>query len=106
MATENRPYLDLPAPVAPPKPRAAASLIVLRDSHRGNVTEADIVAWAREHMAVYKYPRTVEFADALPRNASGKLMWRTLQAEQDAHDKTSSVLLNFSYECFSFSNEM
>ena len=38
MATENRPYLELPpqAPDAPPpKPRAAASLIVLRDSPRG-----------------------------------------------------------------------
>ena len=35
MSTENRPYLDLPAPKEPPKPRAAASLIVLRDSPRG-----------------------------------------------------------------------
>ena len=35
MSTENRPYLDLPTPVAEPKPRAAATLIVLRDSPRG-----------------------------------------------------------------------
>ena len=35
MTTENRPYLDLPAPKEPPKPRQAASLIVLRDSPRG-----------------------------------------------------------------------
>lgn len=62
------------------------AVIVLRDSHKGSVTEEQVVAWAREHMAVYKYPRTVEFADALPRNASGKLMWRTLQAQQDAQD--------------------
>ena len=62
------------------------AVIVLRDSHKGGVTEEQVVAWAREHMAVYKYPRTVEFAEALPRNASGKLMWRTLQALQDAQD--------------------
>jgi fatty-acyl-CoA synthase len=48
--------------------------------------EGDIIAWAKEHMAAYKYPRTVELAEALPRNASGKVMWRTLQAQQDAKD--------------------
>jgi fatty-acyl-CoA synthase len=37
-------------------------------------------------MAAYKYPREVEFVSALPRNASGKLMWRTVQAQQDAKD--------------------
>lgn len=62
------------------------AVIVLRDSHRGHISEAQIVAWARDRMSVYKVPRTVAFVDALPRNASGKLMWRTLQAEQDAQD--------------------
>jgi acyl-coenzyme A synthetase/AMP-(fatty) acid ligase len=37
-------------------------------------------------MAAYKYPRIVEFALSLPRNASGKLMWRTLQTQQDQQD--------------------
>jgi fatty-acyl-CoA synthase len=30
-------------------------------------------------MAAYKAPRLVEFAEALPRTPSGKLMWRALQ---------------------------
>ena len=31
-----------------------------------------------------KIPRIVEFADALPKSATGKVMWRRLQEEQDA----------------------
>ena len=33
-----------------------------------------IVAWARDHMANYKVPRRVEVVDALPLNASGKVL--------------------------------
>mgnify|MGYP001403954065 CR=1 FL=1 len=36
--------------------------------------EAGIVAWAREHMANYKAPRYVELVDALPMNASNKVL--------------------------------
>ncbi len=59
------------------------AVVVLRQSHKGQVKEEDIVAWCRENMAVYKVPRTVQFVDALPKSGSGKVMWRTLQeAEQ------------------------
>ena len=30
-------------------------------------------------MAAYKYPRVVQFVDALLKSVSGKVMWRTLQ---------------------------
>jgi fatty-acyl-CoA synthase len=70
----------------PYRGESVKAVIVLRQSHLGQVQPEDIMAWAREHMAVYKYPRAVEFVQALPRNASGKVMWRTLQAEQDARD--------------------
>ncbi|MBK0394122.1 long-chain fatty acid--CoA ligase [Ramlibacter algicola] len=55
------------------------AVVVLRPDHKGKVTEEDIVAWCRENMAVYKVPRIVQFADALPKSGSGKVMWRTLQ---------------------------
>jgi fatty-acyl-CoA synthase len=58
------------------------AVVVLRPSHRGQVTEQDIVAWCRDHMAVYKAPRIVEFVDALPKSGSGKVMWRLLQEAQ------------------------
>jgi fatty-acyl-CoA synthase len=46
--------------------------------------EQELVAWARTQMAAYKVPRKVEFIDALPRTASGKLMWRALQEKEFA----------------------
>ena len=55
------------------------AVVVLRASHKGQVSEADIIDWCRENMAVYKIPRTVQFVDALPKSGSGKVMWRTLQ---------------------------
>ncbi len=60
------------------------AVVVLRATYRGLVSEADIVAWCREHMAVYKVPRVVQFVDALPKSGSGKVMWRALQEAEGA----------------------
>jgi len=38
------------------------------------LTEDDVVAFARERLANFKVPRSVEFVDALPRNLSGKVL--------------------------------
>jgi acyl-CoA synthetase (AMP-forming)/AMP-acid ligase II len=40
---------------------------------------ADIIAWARERIAGYKAPKSVDFIDALPRNPSGKVLRRELR---------------------------
>jgi len=55
------------------------AVVVLRAQAKGNVTEDDIINWCKEHMAAYKYPRVVQFVDALPKSGSGKVMWRALQ---------------------------
>ena len=61
------------------------AVVVLRPSHRGQVSEQEIIDWCRQNMAVYKVPRIVQFTDALPKSGSGKVMWRTLQeAERQA----------------------
>ncbi len=60
------------------------AVIVLRPDAAGQVSEQDIIAWSREHMAAYKHPRLVEFVDALPRSGSGKLMWRLVQEQENA----------------------
>ena len=59
------------------------AVVVLRASHVGQVSEQAIIDWCREHMAVYKAPRLVQFVAALPKSGSGKVMWRQLQ-EQEA----------------------
>ena len=66
------------------------AVVVLKPSARGNVTEEDIIDWTRGEMAAYKYPRIVEFVDALPKSGSGKIMWRALQ-EQEARRGTSAA---------------
>jgi fatty-acyl-CoA synthase len=58
------------------------AVIVLREAARGQTSAEDIIAWSREHMAAYKVPRLVEFADALPKSGSGKVMWRLLQEKE------------------------
>lgn len=60
------------------------AVVVLRPSHKGQVSEQDIIDWCREHMAVYKVPRVVQFVDALPKSGSGKVMWRALQEAEQA----------------------
>jgi acyl-CoA synthetase (AMP-forming)/AMP-acid ligase II len=45
------------------------------------LAEADVLAFCRERLANYKVPRRVVFRDALPRNASGKVLKRVLKEE-------------------------
>jgi acyl-CoA synthetase (AMP-forming)/AMP-acid ligase II len=40
---------------------------------------ADIIAFARERIAGYKLPKSVDFIDALPRNPSGKILRKDLR---------------------------
>jgi len=42
-------------------------------------TEAELIAYARERLAGFKLPKSVDFAEVLPRNPSGKLLKRVLR---------------------------
>ncbi|MEV0619150.1 long-chain fatty acid--CoA ligase [Nonomuraea sp. NPDC050404] len=43
------------------------------------ITEDELIAWGKENMAAYKYPRIIEFRDALPMTATGKILKRELR---------------------------
>jgi|tagenome__1003787_1003787.scaffolds.fasta_scaffold20843423_1 long-chain acyl-CoA synthetase len=43
-----------------------------------STTEAELTAWGKEQFAGYKYPRIVEFVDALPMTSTGKILKREL----------------------------
>lgn len=71
---------------------AEAAVIGVPDTYRGETVKAfvrlregqeaseeDIILWARDHMAAYKYPRMVEIVDGLPKTASGKILRRALR---------------------------
>ena len=55
------------------------AVVVLRTDAKGKTSEDDIINWCKENMAAYKYPRVVQFVDALPKSGTGKVMWRALQ---------------------------
>ena len=46
---------------------------------RAEVTEAQIIAFCRDHLAHYKCPTSVDFVDKLPRDPSGKIRKRELR---------------------------
>ena len=56
--------------------------IVLKPQHRGLVKTEEVVAWAKNKMAAYKYPRIVEFIDELPKTGSGKILKRALRERE------------------------
>ena len=43
-------------------------------------TPAALIAWARERIAGYKLPKSIDFVDSLPRNPTGKILKRELRA--------------------------
>lgn len=69
-----------------------AAVVGVPDAYRGETVKAyvslrpgedaqadELIAFCRERMAAYKYPRQVEFVDELPRTASGKVLRRVLR---------------------------
>ena len=58
--------------------------MVVKETHRGKVSEQDIIDWSRANMAAYKAPRIVEIVDTLPKSATGKILWRALQEKEKA----------------------
>ena len=56
----------------------AVKAVVVRKpgSHLG---AGELLEWARERIAGYKLPKSVDFIDALPRNPTGKILKRELR---------------------------
>jgi len=54
------------------------AVVVVREG--GTMTEDDVVTHARAHLATYKIPRSVTWADELPKTGSGKVLKRELRA--------------------------
>ena len=40
----------------------------------------DVISWAREKIAGFKVPKSIDIIEALPRNASGKILRKDLRA--------------------------
>lgn len=45
-----------------------------------SITEKELIAWTKDTIADYKYPRIIEFRDTLPMNATGKILKTELRS--------------------------
>jgi long-chain acyl-CoA synthetase len=72
-----------------------AAVIGVPDAYRGETVKAfvslrpgrtadetELIAFCKERMAAYKYPRQVEFLDEIPKTVTGKLLRRELRARE------------------------
>ncbi len=59
------------------------AVVVLRKEFLHNTPPQAIIDWARQKMAAFKVPRFVEFVEALPKTATGKILWRELQEKEN-----------------------
>ena len=57
---------------------AVKAFVVLKPET--NASEAEIIATARQHLAGYQKPKTVEFVSELPKAPTGKILKRELRA--------------------------
>jgi long-chain acyl-CoA synthetase len=50
--------------------------VVLHDNAK--LSDTELITWTKEHIADYKYPRFIQFMDALPMSATGKILKKEL----------------------------
>lgn len=56
----------------------------------GEATAEEIIAFARERLAAYKCPKTIDFAEELPRNPTGKILKKELRKPYwEGRDRTT-----------------
>lgn len=56
---------------------AVKAIVVLKPGH--SLKGSDLISFARTRIGGFKLPKTVEFVDSLPRNATGKVLKRELR---------------------------
>jgi long-chain acyl-CoA synthetase len=55
------------------------AFVSLKDGFRDSVTEQELIAFCKERMAAYKYPRVVELVEEVPKTVTGKFLRRLLR---------------------------
>ena len=63
------------------------AFIKLKPEYEGKVSEEDIINWAKDNMAAYKYPRIVDFVGLIPKTAVGKLDRKVLRLKEEKKRK-------------------
>ncbi len=58
------------------------AFVVLKPQSRGKISEQELIDWAKENMAAFKYPRLIEFRDEIPKGTANKILRRALKEEE------------------------
>ncbi|MFX0102103.1 MAG: AMP-binding protein [Candidatus Hodarchaeota archaeon] len=56
--------------------------VSLKEEYKGKVTKDDIIAWCKENISHFKYPREIQIAEDLPKSLIGKVLRRVLRDEE------------------------
>ena len=76
----THPAVSLAAVIGVPDERhgeEVKAFVILKEGVK--TSEAELVTWSKENMADYKYPRFIEFREALPTTATGKILKNELR---------------------------
>jgi long-chain acyl-CoA synthetase len=77
----THPVVSLAAVIGVPHDRhgeEVKAFVILKEG--ATITEVELVAWSKENMADYKYPRLIEFRTQLPMTATGKVLKSELRS--------------------------
>ena len=78
-ALEHHPGIYEVAVIGMPSEEWGESVMAVVVPTDHSLTEADVEAYAREHLAGYKMPRRIEFLDHIPKTGSNKILKRELR---------------------------
>jgi long-chain acyl-CoA synthetase len=84
------PAIQVAGVVGRPDRESGEEVVAFVSLHpESNVTEDELIGWAREHIGGYKYPRQLHVVDAIPLTAVGKINRKELRAR--ARDAPTAV---------------
>jgi long-chain acyl-CoA synthetase len=77
----EHPAVQLAGVVGRPDQRQGEEVVAFVSVHsEANVTPDELIAWAREHIGGYKYPRELEIVDSVPLTPVGKIDRKALRS--------------------------
>jgi fatty-acyl-CoA synthase len=73
-----------------PHPRWGETVHAIAIPDAAPVSAAELITWSRQRLAHFKCPRSVEYVDALPRTATGKILKRELRSTRQDRPRVAS----------------
>jgi long-chain acyl-CoA synthetase len=59
------------------------AFVSLKDGFRNQITEQELITFCKRRIADYKYPRSIEFVEEIPKTVTGKLLRRQFREQRE-----------------------